>query len=571
MERIALVIGNESYDHARELKTPIGDSIQVATILKGLGFDVRREENLNKTEMRRALEAFNDKIEDAEVALIYFSGHGYQIYGENYLLAIDSDIQKREESEAEATQLDAELTIMRSKAQCSLFFLDACRDNPFPNIGQFPGPRTRSVRTGNSGLAGVKVDRLRQAFVAFSAEQGKTAEDGEDLSPFTKAFVAHVGTAGLGVRDLMEKIRNAVYEETRGNQLPWSNDGLLKDFFFVPEILGKPGATNDLVVLFGGAAESSDFNAFRSLNAALDAAPSGSKAIVEPWLRDKPSLTWNSELEAKLLGAKKPLLVEYRGKVDKAKEDSRMKRFFYAVAGAQQDREDEFYDRSDRLLNAARTGDRLVWKPAGATLEERLLENVNATDVPVFAPFILGRLGVRFEDEKPLPCVATDAVPVLGRALARHLSVIVGVRDEPQRSMAMMPISFKRAAGGDDRLQNVVANIFRSGQANVVAACEPSGGNEALEDFLGGIGSRIVEGRRLARQRINADLCIVRFLARVDTKDERDAMYVDDDEWFVLRFARSEDTSYHLGNGAEAREWFKDSARRQDIKVAEME
>ncbi|MGO6847962.1 hypothetical protein ELH67_33195 (plasmid) [Rhizobium ruizarguesonis] len=567
MGRFALVIGNQAYQHARKLQTPVGDSIEVATKLKELGFNVQLEKDLDKTGMRRAFEKFNSNIEEAEAALVYFSGHGYQVGGENYLLAVDSDIRKEEESEVEATQLDAQLTTMRRIAQCSLFFLDACRDNPFPTNGQSPGPRTRSARTGASGLVEVKDDRLREAFVAFSAEQGKTADDGVDLSPFTKAFVAHVGTAGLGVRDLMQNIRVTVYEETQRKQLPWSNDGLLKDFFFVPGGKVTLGAANDLVVLFGGAqADTSDFDSFRSLNVALDAAPVGSRAVVDPWLSDKPLLTWNSELETKLLGARKPLLVEYRGKTDKAKDDARVRRFLYTVAGAQQDREEEFFNKSNKLVDAAKVGDRLVWKPAGATAEEHLLDNVYATEVSVFAPYILGRLGVHFEVERPLRCVATDAVPVLGRFLAKDLTDIVYVRDEP---IAMMPISFKRAAGGDDRLQNVVAKSFRSGQANVVAACEPSGGNELLEDFLGGIGSRIIEGRRLALQRVKTDLCIVRFVARVDTLDVRDAMYVADDEWFVLRFAKGDDMIYRLGNCKEAREWFKDSARRQGVNIAE--
>ncbi|RWO10984.1 MAG: hypothetical protein EOS07_07445 [Mesorhizobium sp.] len=568
MKRFALVIGNQTYERARKLGTPIDDSIEVATILDSIGFEVSHAVDCDKTEIRRKLKAFNEKIRDAEadVALLYYSGHAFQLHDENWILATDSDIQTADEIEAEATRLARQLQTMREAADISLVFLDACRDNPFPDADAQAQDRI-------SGPVPVQKGTYGTALIAFSAEKGQIADDGDSLSPFTSAFVEHVGTPGLEIGKLMENIQASVKAATRGRQSPRWDDGLIGDFFFVPSEAGDeklgPATANDLVVLFGGEqAESRDFMAFEALGAALQPVPAETMAVVQPWLAGDPLPAWSSKLETKLLRAKRPLLIDYCGKAKGAADDARLKIFLYDVASVQPARlKNDFYVKSDRMLENAKSGDRLIWKPVGATPEERVLNGLNAEDVGIFAPFVLRKLGVEIQNGEPLPYVAADLVPMLGTALIKNLGIIVGGKDEPPWSTAVKPISFKRDAGAEDKLQNAVANSFPPGRANVVAACEESRGNAMLDSFLGGISSRILEGQRLAMQRIRERLCIVRFVARVDPKDERDAIPVADDLWFVLKFEKSDNATYKLGNCKEARDWFKDVAKVHGIAI----
>jgi TPR repeat protein len=109
-------------------------------------------------------------------------------------------------------------------------FLDACRDNPFPE--QLLASSGKAVTTSH-GLAHVSADF--GSLIAFSTAPGTVALDGDgNVSPFTSAFLARASEPNTEIRKTLTKVRADVREATHGQQVPWDNSSLLKDFFFVP-------------------------------------------------------------------------------------------------------------------------------------------------------------------------------------------------------------------------------------------------------------------------------------------------------------------------------------------------
>ncbi len=584
MGRFALVIGNATYKApARALKTPIDDSIEVSDVLKKVGFDVSQEVDCDRRAMRRNIKDFNTKISAAraEVALLYYSGHACQVGQDNWLLATDSKIEDLSDLEAEATLLSRQVQAMRERAKVTLVFLDACRDYPFAGSDTEAAGGRGAV---GSGLAEMPVPEgpVGKSLIAFAAEEGRTADDGEGLSPFTKAFIEHVAIPGLSIAELLMAVRMAVEEATGGKQSPRDYSGLTQPFFFVPAAkppIDNPGSdevarVNDLVVLFGGQqSEGSDFASFKALADALAPARDETRAVVEPWPKGKSPLAWNDDLENKLRSAKTPLLVEFRTRNEGVAKDGRLRNYLYASAGAQAGREGEFYDRSNQMLGAAEVAERWIWKPDGSPGDVGLAD-VRVDAPAVLAPSILRRLGFVRHSDAVLPRVAADLAQVIGAPFVRDLGHIVGVENEPEWSQAVRWFSFKRPAGGGDRLQDEVAKRFAAGQANIIGTCARNGDNTQIKAFLNGIDSRIVEGQRSAiRDRgVTKPLCIVKYVARVVDMDEGDDAIPPEQEetaepWFVLKYARVSDAAYGLRNRAEARDWLKDSADRYGISI----
>jgi caspase domain-containing protein len=131
---------------------------------------------------------------------------------------------------------------MRAKVAVSLVFLDACRDDPFKLEQRGRTAGTKQVIVKPAGLAAIPETELQDALIAFAAEQGKTAADGEPggLSPFTKALSEHIGSPGLEIIDMMREVKKSVRNATQKKQTPWSNDSLTHPFYFNPTKITRP-------------------------------------------------------------------------------------------------------------------------------------------------------------------------------------------------------------------------------------------------------------------------------------------------------------------------------------------
>ena len=221
--RRALVIGNSAYPGDAALANPVNDATAMAKALQDLGFEVQLSTDLNLRDMTKSISAFATTVQPSDEALFYYSGHGAQASGINYLIPIDKEIGSEEDLEWDAYPAERVLSSL-ARADISIIILDACRDNPF-----------KAVRSSNRGLVAMNA-RAGSQYIIFSTEQGKTAADGvgEQNSPFTSSFIHHITTSNKKIEDLMKDVSQEVRQKTNQYQTPWLSGSLLKDFYFRP-------------------------------------------------------------------------------------------------------------------------------------------------------------------------------------------------------------------------------------------------------------------------------------------------------------------------------------------------
>jgi uncharacterized caspase-like protein len=217
-KRAALVIGNSNYQHVPRLSNPANDAEAVGVLFKSAGFDlVETAENLGVNELRRAVRDFSDATHNADIAVIYYAGHGMEVGGINYLVPVDASLRRDIDVEDEAVSLDRLLQVMESAKRLRLVILDACRDNPFVKSMT----RTMASRAIGRGLARVE-PTTSDTLVAFAAKAGLTAADGDGAhSPFTRALLKNLVTPGLDIRLAFGRVRDDVMKATSNGQEPF--------------------------------------------------------------------------------------------------------------------------------------------------------------------------------------------------------------------------------------------------------------------------------------------------------------------------------------------------------------
>ena len=203
-KRVALVIGNSAYQNVARLGNPANDAAAMTATLKSAGFDVvdsRRD--LKTSDMRRALRDFSDQARDADVAVVYYAGHGIEVEGTNYLIPVDAVLERDIDIYDETFALDRILVTIEPAKQLRLVILDACRDNPFAKTMK----RTIGSRAVGRGLAKVE-PTSPNTLIAFASKAGSTASDGDSKnSPFTAALVKHIAKPGLDLRKAFGFVR----------------------------------------------------------------------------------------------------------------------------------------------------------------------------------------------------------------------------------------------------------------------------------------------------------------------------------------------------------------------------
>ena len=215
---VALVIGNSAYQHVARLANPANDAGAMTEMLRKAGFDVvESQRDLTASEMRRTLRDFADQARDADIALVYFAGHGIEVDGNNYLIPVDAVLERDLDIYDEAFALDRILVTVEPARQLRLVILDACRDNPFAKSMK----RTIGSRAISRGLAKVE-PTLPNTLVAFASKAGSTASDGDSRhSPFTAALIKHIAKPGLDLRRAFGFVRDDVLKSTSNRQEPY--------------------------------------------------------------------------------------------------------------------------------------------------------------------------------------------------------------------------------------------------------------------------------------------------------------------------------------------------------------
>ena len=240
-KRVALVLGNSAYQNVARLPNPVNDGTVIAATLKNAGFDVVEERHdLPAAETRRALRDFADRARDADIAVVYYAGHGIEVDGTNYLIPVDAKLERDTDVYDEAFSLDRVLLAIEPAKQLRLVILDACRDNPFAKTMK----RTVASRAIGQGLAKVEPTSPNM-LIAYSAKAGSTALDGDAKnSPFTMALAKHLTTPGLDVRRAFGFVRDEVLKTTSYRQEPFVYGSLGgEDVPLVPVKATAPAAT----------------------------------------------------------------------------------------------------------------------------------------------------------------------------------------------------------------------------------------------------------------------------------------------------------------------------------------
>jgi formylglycine-generating enzyme required for sulfatase activity len=225
-KRVALVIGNNAYATLPNLNNAKKDAEGMAAKLRGLGFDVILKTNAGRREMGRTLADFENRISNADVALVFYAGHGIQANGTNHLIPSDARIEIEEDLRYESIDAQDFLKAMkRAGTSLNIVVLDACRDNPLPR-------RTRSAARGlaiPAPPAGIK-----GTAIIYSAAPGQTAQDGPrgGHGVFTGALLAILDKPNLKLEDVFKETATRVAALTNGKQDPWINSSVKGDFYF---------------------------------------------------------------------------------------------------------------------------------------------------------------------------------------------------------------------------------------------------------------------------------------------------------------------------------------------------
>ncbi|MGY4159221.1 hypothetical protein ACVINW_005063 [Bradyrhizobium sp. USDA 4461] len=224
-QRVALVIGNANYQNAPKLANPGNDAQSMAELLNAAGFEVIAATDLRQGDMVKVLRDFSDKVAARgpnTVAMIYYAGHGVQLAGENYLIPVDARIATPSDLDGNSVRLvDVMGTLENIPSRMRIVVLDACRNNPFPDVND-----------AGRGLA--VVDAPSGSIVGYSTAPGMEAQDGSNdgHSPYTNAFLRLARQPNLPIEQLFKRVRLEVNSATDGRQTPWESSSLTSDFTF---------------------------------------------------------------------------------------------------------------------------------------------------------------------------------------------------------------------------------------------------------------------------------------------------------------------------------------------------
>jgi Caspase domain len=230
-KRIALLIGNGGYEHVPTLPNAKNDATALAAALRNAGFQsVTLKTDLKRDEIMAVLSDFARAADSADWAVVYYSGHGIEYRGTNYLIPVDARLLVDRDIDLEAVDIGKVMSTVEGAKRLRLIILDACRNNPFLDSMK----RTIATRAVTRGLAPVEPDA--GSLIVYSAKHGETALDGDgNDSPFATALINRLQTPNLEIRRLFDLVRDDVLASTNKRQQPFTYGSLSgsEDFYFV--------------------------------------------------------------------------------------------------------------------------------------------------------------------------------------------------------------------------------------------------------------------------------------------------------------------------------------------------
>ena len=270
-KRIALVIGNSSYEKLAPLDNPKNDAKLVADTLVDLGFSLigkSAQLNLDKVSFDKAVQKFGMELQDADVGLFYYAGHGVEVKGINYLVPVGANPVR--EADVDFELISANLILRQMEAaqtKLNLVILDACRNNPLAG---------RGIRAGGGGL--VALQSAPGTLISYSTQPGNVALDGTDgNSPYTTALAKTMRKPGLRIFDVFNEVGLLVLISSNGAQQPWQSSSPIKaDFYFSGQTVSSLAAPAPPVILPAPAPQKSTAPVIPPKTAAIVAPPTPS-------------------------------------------------------------------------------------------------------------------------------------------------------------------------------------------------------------------------------------------------------------------------------------------------------
>ncbi|TJW11938.1 MAG: hypothetical protein E5W82_17400 [Mesorhizobium sp.] len=234
-KRVALVIGNSKYVHAVALPNPANDAHLIASTLRNAGFQVIEGTDQDNAGMRGLISRFTEQSYDADLAVIFYAGHGMQVDGKNFLIPVDAELTSPAYLKTRTIQIDDFMAALPPEPAVGIIILDACRDNPLARTLAAAMPKSRSTSLG-SGLAPIqaKSDGVGTGgiLIAYATDPGAIAFDGNGVdSPYSTALARHLTEPGIEIQSALTRVRGEVTETTQGRQRPWHNASLGREVF----------------------------------------------------------------------------------------------------------------------------------------------------------------------------------------------------------------------------------------------------------------------------------------------------------------------------------------------------
>jgi hypothetical protein len=257
--RIALVIGNSEYQYTRRLKNAEADAAAIVWALADVGFKSHKKgedgafiplfssQNTRLIKMKRLLSDFSERAHEAEMAIVYFSGHGIEVEFRNFLIPTDAQILSVSRATHEAVPLREVIDATSGASKLRLVILDACRDNPFLDRmegldqGKSVGIRTGLGAPRNPG----------NAWVFYAATEGQIAKEGPDggLSPFAESLSQRLRERGQDLFHTLGKVAEDVRQATSNSQEPrFYGAPPADEIYLFPQVIArpKPPASNEV-------------------------------------------------------------------------------------------------------------------------------------------------------------------------------------------------------------------------------------------------------------------------------------------------------------------------------------
>jgi uncharacterized caspase-like protein len=220
-KRVALVIGNAAYQNVAPLKNPAADARAMAQLFRDAGFDVvDLKTDVSNAELRRAVRDFTLQANQADIAVVYFSGHGLDLYGSNYLIPVDARLASDLDIDDEAVALDRLVSSIDGAKRLRLVILDACRQNAFAAAMRLER-REAKLATRAGGL-GASEPARRDTLIAYAAKADTTSVEGDGShSIFTAALLKSLTVPGLDLRLAFGRVREDVVKATGNQEQPF--------------------------------------------------------------------------------------------------------------------------------------------------------------------------------------------------------------------------------------------------------------------------------------------------------------------------------------------------------------